>query len=257
MQIIKTIIIILLFSGFSTLKAQEMDLYFVNIKGTIVSADNGEPVPYAHIINPKVHGGTTSNTDGYFSINMLTEDTLIIRSIGFVDYLFTINEFPPKDKYEIKMNPVRYLLNEVTVNEKNNLKEQLGLPNAKTLDIPIELRSNTFNEKPPLIAAFFNPISYLTYHLSNSEKTKRETLKAIKSGKEWDQFSIFHNLDNIIRLTGLSGDEADEFMIYTNMNNRLPYFASQMEIEFQIMDLFFKFKKEKNSENISTAPEED
>jgi len=256
MQFRIAIIFVFLLAGFSSLNAQEIDLYIVNIKGVIKSAENGEPIPYVHIINPRVHGGTTSNTDGYFSINMLTEDTLIIRSIGFVDFLFTVKEFPPKDKYEIKMSPVRYLLNEVTVTEKNNLKDNLGLPNAKPLDIPIELRSNTFNEKPPLIAAFFNPISFLTYHLSDSEKAKRETLKAIKSGKEWDQFSIYHNLDNITRLTGLSDHEADEFMIYTNMNNRLPYFASQMEIEFQIMDLFFKFKKEKASETNPTTPEE-
>jgi len=56
---------------------------------------------------------------------------------------------------------------------------------------------------------------------------------------------MYHNLDNINRLTGLDGSEADEFMVYCNINNRLPYFASQMEIEFQIMDLYFKFKKEK------------
>lgn len=251
----KTTIFILLLVGFSSLKGQEIDLYIVNIKGTIVSGESGEPLPYAHIINPRIHGGTTSNTDGFFSINMLTEDTLIIRSIGFVDYYFTVKEFPPKDTYTIKMNPVRYLLNEVTVTEKNHLREQLGLPDAKKLDVPMELRSNTFNEKPPLVAAFFNPISFLTYHLSADEKNKRETLKAIKSGKEWDQFSTYHNLDNIKRLTGLDGDEADEFMIYCNLNNRLPYYSSQIEIEFQIMDLFFKYKKDRESVIEPTGPE--
>jgi hypothetical protein len=245
MQLRKAIILILFFIGFSSLKAQEIDLYVVNINGVIISADNGEPIPYAHIINPRVHGGTTSNTDGFFSINMLTEDTLIIRSIGFVDYLFTVKEYPPLKIYEIKMNPVRYLLNEVTVSEESQLRKQLGLPDANPLDIPIELRGNAFNKKPPLIAAFFTPISYLNYYLSNEEKSKRQTLQAIKNGKEWDQFSIYHNLETLMRLTGLEGDEADKFMMYCNMNNRLPYFASQMEIEFQIMDIYFKYKKEK------------
>jgi hypothetical protein len=131
------------------------------------------------------------------------------------------------------------------------MRKRLGLPDAETLDIPAELRGDAFNKKPPLIAAFFNPISFLNYHLSDKEKSKRETLKAIKNDKEWLEFSTFFNLDNIKRLTGLNDDDADEFMIYCNLNNRLPYFASQMEIEFQIMDLFFKFKKEKGTSNDS------
>ncbi|MBN2805475.1 MAG: carboxypeptidase-like regulatory domain-containing protein, partial [Prolixibacteraceae bacterium] len=57
--------------------AQTPELYFVNIRGKVTSAENGEPVPYAHVINPRVHGGTTTNADGYFSISLFTEDTLI------------------------------------------------------------------------------------------------------------------------------------------------------------------------------------
>ena len=244
MRLGKIIILILFLSAFLLVKAQEPDLYIVNIKGVVTSAETGEPIPYAHIINPRVHGGTTTNADGFFSINMLTEDTLTIRSIGFVDYKFTVDEFPPKQKYEIVMKPVRYLLDQVDVTKKLNMGKQLGLPEAKPLDIPIELRGNSYNEKPSWLAAIFSPISFLDYHLNNKEKGKRETLKAIKSDKEWNQFSTYHNLENIKRLTGLDGNEADNFMIYCNMNNHLPYNASQMEIEFQIMDLFFKYKKE-------------
>jgi hypothetical protein len=255
MRIKKTIIFFILSLSLIQLKAQVSDLYIVNIKGVITSAETGEPIPFARVINPREHSGTTSNTDGFFSLNMLTEDTLIIRSIGFVDYQFILKEFPPKEQYKIVLKPVRYMLDEITVDNDLSMRKRLGLPDAKTLDIPIELRGNDFNEKPPLIAAFFNPIAYLNYHLSDKEKEKRETLKAIKNDKEWLQFSTYFNLDNIKRLTGLDDKDADEFMIYCNMNNRLPYFASQMEIEFQIMDLYFKFKKEKDFNNIKTQPE--
>jgi hypothetical protein len=40
------------------------------------------------------------------------------------------------------------------------------------------------------------------------------------------------------------------------MNNHLPYNASQMQIEFQIMDLFFKYKKAKAMDNVTTQPKE-
>lgn len=256
MQIRKILILFILLMGFYSLNAQEIDLYIVNIKGIVTGADTGEPIPYAHVINPKEHSGTTSNSDGFFSINMLTEDTLIIRSMGYDEYRFTLKEFPPKEQYRIILNPVTYLLNEVTVNGDRSMRKQLGLPDAETLDIPIELRGNDYNEKPPLIAAFLSPISFLNYHLNDKEKEKRETLKAIRNNEEWLQFSTYFNLDNIKRLTGLDDEGADEFMVYCNLNNRLPYFASQMEIEFQIMNLFFKYKKEKGSSNDNAQQKE-
>jgi hypothetical protein len=252
----KTILFIILIAGFYMLKAQDIDLYVVNIKGKVTSEYNGEPIPYARIINPREHGGTTSDNDGYFSINMLTDDTLIIRSIGYIEYKFTLKEFPPKELYVIGMQPTRYLLDEINVTGDLSMRKQLGLPDAETLDIPIELRGNDYNKKPPLLAAFFTPISFLNYHLSDKEKEKRETLKAIRNDSEWLQFSTYFNIENIKRLTGLDDAEADKFMIYCNMNNRLPYFASEMEIEFQFMDLFFKYKKEKESNSVKVQTED-
>lgn len=230
------------------IKAQELDLYVVNIRALVVSADNGEPIPYAHIINPRVHGGTTTNVDGMFSIQMLTEDTLTVRSVGFVDQRFHINEFPPKQQYKIVMKPVRVLINEVTVTEDLQMRQRLGLPNTEPLNIPTELRGDAFNEKPPWFAAFLTPISFVQYHTSKREKEKRVMRQTIANNEEWKKFSIYHNLENIKRLTGLEGVEADKFMMFCNMNNQLPYYAGQMQVEFQIMDLFFKFKKQNESE---------
>jgi hypothetical protein len=216
----------------------------VYIKGKIIDTESNEPIPYAHIINPRSHGGTTSNADGMFTLQIFTEDTLIIKAVGYVEQRFWIEEFPPKNLYEIAMKPVRYLLNEVTVTDSLNLRKQLGLPEAKSLDIPIELRGASYNEKPKWFSALVNPIAFLHYHTSKDEKRKRESLSIIKQDKQWEMFARYNNLETIKRLTGLTGNEADNFLIYINIHNRLPYYASQMEVEFQIMDLFFKYKKE-------------
>lgn len=232
---------ILILSAFCT-KAQ--DVYMATVRGKITSVESGEPIPYAHIINPRVHGGTTSNADGIFTIKMLTEDTLIVRSVGFVDEKFFVEEFPPKELYEIKLKPVRFLLDEVDVKGENQMRKKLGLPEAKELDIPTELRGTAFNEKPNVLAALVTPLSFLQYHTSKDEKEKRAIRQMIQDEKEWTEFSKYHNLDNVKRLTGLQGKEADKFMVYCNYNNALPYYASQMQIEFQIMYLFNKYKEE-------------
>jgi hypothetical protein len=223
---------------------QALDLYVVYIRGKVTEAETGEPVQYAHVINPGSHSGTTTNADGMFTIRMLTEDTLIIRAVGYVDATLFIEEFPPKQLYEVVLKPVRFLIGEVTVTEELNMRRRLGLPDAEPLDIPVELRGDAFNERPPWFAAFLTPLSFVQYHTSKREKQKRETLQVIKNNEEWLEYSKFFNLVNIERLTGLYGAEADNFMLYCNINNRLPWFASQMEIEFQIMDFFFKWKRE-------------
>jgi hypothetical protein len=243
-----TLLMGLLFGTALNLSSQVAELYMVTVKGKVISAETGEPVSYAHVINPRAHGGTTTNSEGIFTINMLTEDTLTVRAVGFVDSKFFVTEFPPKPLYEIKLKPQRYLLNEVTVSEKSALRKSLGLPEAKPLDIPVEYRGDSYNENPSVLAAVFSPLSYLQYKTSDKEKDKRATRNAIQNQKEWAQFSRYHNLRTIKRLTGLSGPDAEEFMIYCNINNRLPYNASQMEIEFQIMSLFFEYKKEKEGE---------
>lgn len=229
--------------------APAQDLYVVNINGLVTSIEDGEPIPYAHVINPRVHGGTTTNVDGMFSIRILTEDTLIIRAVGFVDEKLTINEFPPKERYDVKLKPVRFLLREVTITEDNLMRKKLGLPEFEPLNIPTELRGDAFNEKPKWYDAFLTPISFIQYHASAKEKEKREIRRIMMDNEEWLTFSTYHNLENIKRLTGLKGEEADKFMIYCNLNNRLPHFAGQIEIEFQIMDLYFKYKKEKEESN--------
>ncbi len=232
-----------------SVSGQQIELYMVNIRVKVVNIDDGEPVPFAHVINPRVRGGTTTNADGYFTIQILTEDTLIIRSMGFVDHYFYLTEFPPKDMYTIKLKPVRVQLSEITVTDRYRLKENLGLPQAKPLDIPIELRGDAFNEKPNYKTFFVSPISYLQYFLSEREKRKRETLNVIRDDKQWNLFAVYQNLTTIKKLTGLDGENADRFMIYCNIHNRLPYSASQMEIEFQMMDLYFKFMKEQEKAN--------
>ncbi|MDA3929491.1 MAG: carboxypeptidase-like regulatory domain-containing protein [Prolixibacteraceae bacterium] len=242
MQLKAFILVLFLFWANFTF-AQSIDLYVVNIRGMVTSADGGEPVAYAHIINPRAHGGTTTNADGMFSIQMLTEDTLTIRALGFVDEKLIIEEFPPKKLYKIVLKPVRILIDEVTVTKDLEMRRRLGLPDPEPLNIPTELRGDAFNERPPWFAAFLSPISFVQYHTSKREKEKREVRKIIKNNEEWLTFSNYHNLDNIKRLTGLDDNEADKFMMYCNLNNKLPYFAGQIEIEFQIMDFYFKYKK--------------
>ena len=112
-----------------------IDPVLIRIHAKMVSAADSSPVPYANIINNRTHSGTLTNADGYFTLEMLNIDSLVF-----------------------KMLPLNYAIPEVQV-QGNKPKVDLGLGTGKPVDIDPKLRGNAFNETPPILAAFFNPIS--------------------------------------------------------------------------------------------------
>ena len=98
----------------------------------------------------------------------------------------------------------------------------LGLGTGKPVDIAPELRGDAFNESPPVLAAFFNPISYWQYYLSKREKRKREVRKAILLEKNWEMHSQNYNKEMVMKLTGMNEPDADTFMVWFNAQDVLP-----------------------------------
>ena len=49
----------------------QIDLYVVYIRGIVTEIETGEPIPYAHVINANSHSGTTTNSNGFFSIRKI------------------------------------------------------------------------------------------------------------------------------------------------------------------------------------------
>ena len=88
-----TLTLILLFAGIAMMNAQTS----ITIKGTVVDANDGSPIPYATAVaksidTQKVLAGTTTNDDGQFIINTDNKDiTVEISFIGFTKK--SISEF--------------------------------------------------------------------------------------------------------------------------------------------------------------------
>lgn len=239
-------LLVALLLGFSNLNAQP---YFiedlVNVKGQLINGDTGESVPYAHIINPRVHGGTIADKDGFFSMQADPSDTLLVKSIGYVNYYIIVNEYLKSEDLIpiIRLSPARYLIGDVDVHGEAPGANLEGIPKGKKVDIPPELRSDDFSSNPHWTAAIFKPLSFLHYKLNRKEKRKRKALSTIQSQREWEYFSLVYNKDVIERLTGLKDQELDDFMVYCNANHGLHYSASSYEVEERIKQLFEVYKK--------------
>lgn len=222
-----------------------IDPILIRLKGRIVSAADSSAVPYANIINNRTHSGTTTNADGYFSMEMLNIDSLVVTSVGYEKEVFKVpRNYNGYGTVTYVMKPVNYPIGQVDVRgEKKDY--DLGLDQGKPVNIDPELRGDAFNEKPPIIAALFNPISYWHYYLSKKERQKRDVREAMSLQRNWEMHSENYNKEVVMNLTGLKEAKADSFMVWFNAQNVLPYTSNEYEVRAAIIDYFEIYKMEK------------
>ncbi|HPE77649.1 MAG TPA: carboxypeptidase-like regulatory domain-containing protein [Draconibacterium sp.] len=249
MKIVSVIVflsfVLLSFQGIAQDDADLIDPVLIKLQGRIISAGDSSAIPYANVINYRTHGGTTTNSDGYFTIEMLNIDSLIVTSIGYEQKKIKVPaNYSGYNTLVFIMLPSNYALREVLV-EGEKPKVDLGMGAGKPTDIAPELRGDAFNESPPILAAFFNPVSYWQYYLSKKEKRKREVRKEMIIQKNWEMHSQNYNKEKVMMLTGMNDADADSFMLWFNSQDVLPYLSSEYQVRATIIEFFHYYKIEK------------
>ncbi len=225
-------------------EVEEVDPMPVKLKGQVLNLDDETPVPFAYILNFRTHSGVTADDQGRFTMDMLNVDSLAISSLGFskvtVHIPLNYNEMNTLILYA---KPIRFAIPEVNVKGERKKVNLDGVPMGKKLDIDPQLRGDAYNKKPSVLAAVVSPASFLQYHLSKSERDKRETRKAIVTEKQWETLSQFYNKELVMELTGMNELQADFFMMYINGKGLL----SQVKTEYDVRDMIktqYKLYKE-------------
>ncbi|HPF50612.1 MAG TPA: carboxypeptidase-like regulatory domain-containing protein [Draconibacterium sp.] len=242
MQRILTFLIFTLLISYA--RAQDdalVDPILIELKAKILSSADSSAVPYANIILHRTHSGTITNSEGYFSLEMLNIDSLEVTSVGYKRTILKIpSYYTGFETLTFFMEPILYNVGEVTVEGKSQSMDffEHGAPT----DLPPELRGDAFNEKPPLIAAFFAPASYLQYYLSKREKRKRAVREDMTIQKNWEMLSQNYNKEMVMKLTNLNEAYADTFMVWFNAQNVLPYTASEYQVRESIVQYSKLFK---------------
>jgi hypothetical protein len=242
-------IVMMLFAGLTShaqIDPTLIDPILVHLKGRIINSADSTGVPYATIINNRNRSGTITNNDGFFSMDVLNIDSLIITSVGYQrKVLYLPHHYMGYETLTFTLNPVSYAVGEVDVKgEKPRVAGDLGT--GKPVDIPMELRGDAFNERPPILAALFNPISYWNYYLSAREREKRDVREAMALQKHWEMHSQNYNKEMVTKLTGLQEAAADTFMMWFNSLNVLPYTSTEYEVRASIIYYFERYQEENN-----------
>ncbi len=88
----------------------------IQLSGIILSPDSINGLPGAHIYVPKAGRGTTSNNTGFFSIPVLTGDSVVFSSVGFVRRHYIVPPNAPEfSTIIIEMTEDVTYLKEVTI----------------------------------------------------------------------------------------------------------------------------------------------
>lgn len=225
--------------------AAEIDPMPIKLKGQVLNLSDELPVPFAYILNYRTHSAVTTNDQGMFTMDMLNIDSLSISSLGFTKTTVHIPaNYNEMNVLTVYAKPIRFALPQVNVKGEKAKVNMDGVPTAKKINIDPQLRGDSYNEKPSVLAAFFNPISFLQYHASKREREKRDTRKAIITEKQWEKLSQFYNKDLVMELTGLNEFQADAFMIYFNSKGVLGQASSDYDVRNAIKEQFKLYKQE-------------
>ncbi len=222
-----------------------IDPILIRLKGRLINSADSSGVPYATIINHRTHLGATTNSDGFFAMEILNIDSLEISSVGYQKKIIHIpSHYNGQEVLSFFVNPVSYAVGEVEV-QGDKPSHPMELGTGKPVDIPVELRGDAFNEPPPILTALFNPISFWYYHLSQREQEKRKTREAMAIQKNWEMHSENYNKAMVKKLTGLNDAGADSFMIWFNAKNVLPYTANEYEVRASIRYYYELYKEQR------------
>ena len=177
----RLIIIGIIFFCCISLKAQNK--YFT-IKGSIVSADSLAPIPQAHILSELSHFGTTSDFDGFFSIQTREIDTLRISSIGFVTKYININhDSIDANNFRITLQRDTIVLDEIDVTPYYNFSTVKEIVRTSPIEKPFIVEGVNDNiedflyQKPKKIPddkGILSPIQTLYNRFNKKERLKRK-----------------------------------------------------------------------------------
>lgn len=254
LKYVRIAVIILLFTAGIQIKAN-CQLFFpedmVNVKGQVIDEITKEGVRYAQVLIMRIRGGTMTDATGTFSIQADPMDTITFKSLNYKDKKVPVSAIFNSENgmARIMLSPVRILLGQVEVEGTGPKVNMSGIPVGKSVSVPVELRSDYFASNPTTLTAIFRPMSYLSYHLSKSEKEKRATLTAIHSERDWQILSLVYNKDVIQRISGLTGEALEDFMLFCNAFNGLPVNATSYDVEKRIKELIIEYSVKKSTDN--------
>ena len=211
----------------------------VTVNAKIID-ENNNPVPFADIAFRRLQLGFSSNKDGYFTIKMQQNDTLIVFKKEHTPTKITFTDSTSRPIYNVtvQLQRVPQELTEVQINAirtHQQIREEINKLYIKNTD------------KNPDARPLTNPISYLYELLSKHEKEKRVASQLETEEAKRIVLKNLFRLYNNYNIIDLDEDEYDRFITYLNMPYAFLQRTSDYDLAVSIKRMFAGYTKDKGS----------
>lgn len=225
------------------------------LKGQIVNQVDSTPVPFAQIVSFKKVLIYAADSSGCFTLMLPSNDSIKIVALGFETAVFLISDSESDKPIFFPLVKTTHMIQQVDINHYSvysDYQENLKARHAKAQDMDLKMPADikmgkgseipapirpVFSRKPPIVAAFWNPLSYATYYLSNLEKEKRQLVKLFHQ----DKIRQLLTPEIIQNVSGLEGEKLQQFTIYCNVNIQLTDKDNNFSVKRKVMELYMKF----------------
>ncbi len=231
------------------------------ISGDVVEESTYLPVPYANIASYTQHVLFAADSTGHFYIRLPQHDSIMIVAMGYEMKVFRLDPMIKDDEenitFLIKRSSImlknvdiklkRSYFDSIEMANRANLMENLHLPADikpydKSKDIIPASYKPIFRHKPPPVAFFIHPISYVSYFTSKRERSKRKMVKLVKAERK-DTINYRKLISDV---SGLSGDSLEMFIMYCNKNLKITPKENIYAIRKKVFLAFEEFLKNEN-----------
>ena len=224
------------------------------VSGTIVNDNSLLPIPNANIINVNKVKGVTTNTSGYFEMEVSVSDTLHISILGYRSLRVRVtNDWIKNGTAKILMTEKAIALEEVIVRrydltgyleidsklipEKENYRYSIsGLPQA------YEAGDRSPNAFTRVLGSIFNPADMLYNFFGNKPKE----LKKLKSMKKDDTVRNLleskFDRETIAVLLGVDKKDIAEILQRCNYSESFIQTANDLQIMDAISSCYEEYK---------------
>lgn len=225
----------------------------IELKGKVISINDGKPLQSAHIVNLNSIRGTITNTKGEFMIPAQANDTIFISYIGFQSVKLKITRDLLKgNELEIAIHEKIVNIDEVTIKSHNligvlvvdakNVPEDSysrihinGLPQAYEIG---RARGN-YNSG---LSAIFSPIDFWYKKLGN----KPGELKKLKKLKEGDEMRGMmeqkYSREIMMDFLDMSRKELNDLLTECSYSHRFITKASDLQIIEAILECYENYR---------------
>lgn len=195
----------------------------ITVRGTVFDPVNRGSIPNLMVVNKRTQQGYFGYNTGFFEINILKSDTLLIAATGFTTLKISFRDSTEKDTFDVRI-PLRQLtvqLKPVEIFSRRDLEEI-----QKDIE---KLGYDPKEDMPEGIDMISSPITALYMAFSKRERSKRLVAEMRNNDKRRallkELFRKYADHD-IIRL---SDEEFDGFIDFCNVSESFLKNSTQYE----------------------------